>query len=750
MNFWLLTGEYPPDYGGGIATYSLHTAQMLSERGHFVTVFAAKENQPTSWEVEVINPRLRVVRFASNQLPHSQILGADARWSLDAAHVLTEFCRREAPPDVLETQEYLGLPYFLLQRRWTLDPDLPAFPVLVTAHTPLYVCHRYDKTPRFKFPGYWAGEMERFSLLAADGVVFPSHHLRNEIGSELPQVSANSRVIANPYRMAYEPSPASGANRKGFLFIAKIERRKGIEPLLNAFRRLWDKGIQEPLILLGGDWYDELRQVWMSQVIRDRYAEYIEQGLLDWRGKQPPGVVQSILTEVRASILPSLFENYPYAVLETMNAGVPAIVSQSGGHAEIIEDGKSGWVFDLQQAGALEEKIRAALDLSPEQWEQFSRSAQARTKQLNSYAVVAPQKEEALEWVRNRFQQPRRWFPFLRGEPRAYQPPTDPSENGIEGLLSVVIPFHNLGKYIEDSVRSVLQAEQDVPLEILVIDDGSDDLHSVSVLEELEQRYPIRVERSANQGVSLARNTGARLARGEFLAFLDADDCVDKHFYPRALAILRQFANVHFVGCWMEFTYETHDFWPTWNTELPYSLVYNPLSSSALVYRRADFLRYGLNDPQFAYSLEDYDSVLSMLENQCYGVAIPEPYLKYRVRRMSMYHSTSLNSKIVAYQWLAEKHASLYKDYTVDVASLLIANGPGYLCDNPTRWYPALGWESVSSTVSQLSGEMPPAPASTYLYFAIRAALLRPYHTLRCRFKWLEQLQRRVKRRLVK
>ena len=155
MNIWLLTSEYPPDFGGGIATYSHHTAVMLSQRGHHLTVFDADEHVPGRWEIEECSPQLRVVRFSANQSPHSSALGEFARWSYDAAIVLSEFCRKEGLPDVLEVQEYLGLPYYILQRRLLLDEALADLPVLVTSHTPLYLCRQYDRFQTYRFPGYW-------------------------------------------------------------------------------------------------------------------------------------------------------------------------------------------------------------------------------------------------------------------------------------------------------------------------------------------------------------------------------------------------------------------------------------------------------------------------------------------------------------------------------------------------------------------------------------------------------------------
>lgn len=87
-------------------------------------------------------------------------------------------------------------------------------------------------------------------------------------------------------------------------------------------------------------------------------------------------------------------------------------------------------------------------------------------------------------------------------------------------VISVVIPVRNCRKYIDESVASVLsQSYSD--LELIVIDDGSDDDDYTRLLD-LDPR--VRVARLPGSGVSKARNVGMAMARGKYIAFLDADD----------------------------------------------------------------------------------------------------------------------------------------------------------------------------------------------------------------------------------
>lgn len=86
--------------------------------------------------------------------------------------------------------------------------------------------------------------------------------------------------------------------------------------------------------------------------------------------------------------------------------------------------------------------------------------------------------------------------------------------------ISVVIPAYRAIDTIDVAIRSVL-AQTVPPAEIIVVDDGSPD----ATAEHVARHYPsVRLVRQANAGCGMARNAGARVASGDWLAFLDADD----------------------------------------------------------------------------------------------------------------------------------------------------------------------------------------------------------------------------------
>ncbi len=87
-------------------------------------------------------------------------------------------------------------------------------------------------------------------------------------------------------------------------------------------------------------------------------------------------------------------------------------------------------------------------------------------------------------------------------------------------LVSIIVPVYNGAAYVEQGIRSIL-AQAHRPLEVIVVDDGSQDA-SAAIAERLGD--PVRVHRQPNGGPPVARNMGVSLARGEFIGFLDADD----------------------------------------------------------------------------------------------------------------------------------------------------------------------------------------------------------------------------------
>ena len=99
-------------------------------------------------------------------------------------------------------------------------------------------------------------------------------------------------------------------------------------------------------------------------------------------------------------------------------------------------------------------------------------------------------------------------------------------------LVSVIVPVYNVAPYLREALDSVVnQTYKD--LEIIIVDDGSDD-GSASICEEYASSDPrIKLIHQANNGLSGARNTGLESATGDFVSFVDSDDSVSPVFIEK-------------------------------------------------------------------------------------------------------------------------------------------------------------------------------------------------------------------------
>ena len=102
--------------------------------------------------------------------------------------------------------------------------------------------------------------------------------------------------------------------------------------------------------------------------------------------------------------------------------------------------------------------------------------------------------------------------------------------------VSIIIPVDQVENYLERAVDSAL-AQTLEEKEIILVDDGSLDA-SAQICDHYAQTYPelIQVIHKENEGLGMARNTGIRLATGEYIAFLDSDDAVEPEMYEEMYA----------------------------------------------------------------------------------------------------------------------------------------------------------------------------------------------------------------------
>lgn len=701
MKYWLITTEFPPIHGGGISTYCWHTAKMFSEKNHEVTVFV-NDHSVNKVSKEKVEENITLIRFNPNQVKIGSALGHDARLALEFANIVELEMQQSGVPDILETQDYLGIGYYILQKKALLYPLFKGLKVVLTMHAPSFLYLDYNQVPYYNFPEYWTGEFEKASIRMADLVLSPSQYLIDQLDSRMNLKEKNPIRVFNPYRNNWSSGEIPDYVEGDLVFFGKLTPQKGCIEMLSYLKTMWDNGFEKVLTIIGGgNHFFYPFQEDMIDYVKKRYATYIKKGLILFEGNMPPEKLKERLKKAHVIITPSIVDNLPYAVLESMALGKLILASENGGHTEIINHGENGFIFKHGLEGSFANTLSEILQLNEKEIQNIGIQAQKAVDTNTNYNSVYNEKLELLSKELANSKEPEQ-FHFIESIPRS-QSNTDTIEGS---MLSIVIPYYNMGEFVMDTIQSLKQITVE-DIEIIIINDGSTDENSLKILNTLSEDKSITIYNTPNQGLPLARNFGAEKSKGKYLAFLDSDDTISPTYYENAIAVLKQYKNVSFIGCWAQYFGESTDIWPTFNPEPPYLLAHNMINSSALVYKREDFLSFGQNDPDMVYGMEDYDSVISMVKNGARGLSFPELWWQYRIRKNSMAQSFTKNKELYLYRKISEKHKDFFQSYGSEIANILNHNGPGIFFNNPTWPLQNRGSKVFSGRVAQLVKKNP-------------------------------------------
>lgn len=203
-------------------------------------------------------------------------------------------------------------------------------------------------------------------------------------------------------------------------------------------------------------------------------------------------------------------------------------------------------------------------------------------------------------------------------------------DNMKDILVSVIIPAYNCTAYIGQALDSALA--QGVPVEIIVINDCSQD--DLDGLMKRYEAYPqIRyLKNEKNLGVAETRNRGIALAKGEYIAFLDADDYWDKNKLKKQLKLIREKGTVlcstarelmnldgtltgYTLPVKPEYTYED-------------IRISNQINCSSVLIKTEVAREFPMHHDD---GHEDYLMWLEVLGKYGKGCAVNEPLLKYRL-----------------------------------------------------------------------------------------------------------------------
>lgn len=228
-------------------------------------------------------------------------------------------------------------------------------------------------------------------------------------------------------------------------------------------------------------------------------------------------------------------------------------------------------------------------------------------------------------------------------------------------LVSVVIPCYNQGKYLTETVNSVL-ASTYRPLQIIIVNDGSTD-DSLLIAERLKEAHPeINVIDQKNGGVAKARNTGVQAALGEIILPLDGDDKIAPQYLEKAVETLKNKPSVKVVYCKAVKFSEAGE--KSWKLK-PFSrnqLARDNMIFVASLFRKQDFEGVGGFSEDMMMGREDWEFWIKMLKDGGEVVQLPFIGFYYRMTPESKRKKTGTNTKKrqrIAY--LNAKHADFFE-----------------------------------------------------------------------------------------
>ena len=206
---------------------------------------------------------------------------------------------------------------------------------------------------------------------------------------------------------------------------------------------------------------------------------------------------------------------------------------------------------------------------------------------------------------------------------------------------TVLIPTYNCAKYIVPAIKSVL-AQKYADYELLILDDGSTD-NTEEIISKISDSRVVYLKNSSNKGIVYTLNKGIDLAKGEYIARMDADDIVLGNRLQVQTDFLSKNPDYGIVGGWYQVTNENGKIIDTVEgvtncSSAQLGLLFRNQFAHSVVTMRTDLAKQLKYDPEFQYC-EDYDLWVRFAEVSKV-TNLPAYYLSYR-----WYSENSCNRK---------------------------------------------------------------------------------------------------------
>lgn len=334
-----------------------------------------------------------------------------------------------------------------------------------------------------------------------------------------------NKPARHPGKAALKKKYKFPADEKIILYAGAVNERKGVFDLVAAFDKVLEHGIPVRLVIAGGG---EISKI--PEKTGANWSKITVTGNLDKK------TLFDFYRMADMGIVPSYIEQCSYSCIEMMHHGLPLIISGADGLNEMLPPdcglkvkilhGKDRAHIDLDD---LKDKICQYLD-NPELADSYA--ANARKHALRHFTAQKMTRQTVAIYEK------------LAGE-LAPEVPLPGNESGLP-LVSVILPCYNGEKYIKECIESVLRQTY-ANFELIIIDDASTDA-TAHIIGNISDARIIYARNEENTGITKSLNRGVKLAKGKYIARIDADDAMHAERLGKQLEYLEANADIAMVG----------------------------------------------------------------------------------------------------------------------------------------------------------------------------------------------------------
>jgi len=241
---------------------------------------------------------------------------------------------------------------------WPYIAVTSSFPSVVTVHGVVSEIVRKVPPPFFSQKRLFAW-LERWVMLRTKHLIAISPYVERTLGS---CTSASIYYVENPVSEVFFQSKSKPEMGECILFVGSIERRKGLDVLIDAFGRLHRGKVAtaQELVIVG----PTVEQAYADS-LRPRIETFGLGRKIRFSGFLFPDALTKIYSRASFLVLPSIEETSPMCVAEAMAAGLPIVATKAGGTPSMVEDGMNGFLVEPGDAHGLAKRMETLLN-SPE------------------------------------------------------------------------------------------------------------------------------------------------------------------------------------------------------------------------------------------------------------------------------------------------------------------------------------------------------------------------------------------------